>query len=173
MVTTSLPLKVKTSYTPILSVDLVMRHAKAVGASRLTELDQMVYSCFSSLKTMGLNPDVLVGISNLETDHWRSAAWADRLNPGGIGITDSQDQMISFTNGTDAGMALGVHLMAYAFGHNNKFAKYIHLDPRFIKVHQAGFAGIAKVLGDLGNGKWATDPLYASKVAARIEEMRL
>jgi len=65
-----------------------------------------------------------------------------------------------------------VHLMAYAKGHDNRFASVLHLDVRFLAVHQAGRAGRIRTVAGLGNGNWATDPEYAAKVCARIGEMK-
>lgn len=167
----AVPLTMRAGHVPILAAERVLRHAEAVGAARMDDVAAFVRTACGELRALGINPDAILGMSCLETDHWRSRIWATRLNPGGLGVTDGHDLGYGFATGRLAALAMGVHLMAYAKGHDNRLAPYIHLDPRFAAVHAAGFAGSARTLAGLGNGKWASDPDYKVKVAARIEEM--
>jgi len=138
---------------------------------RAYELDRFVNAVFINGRALGLNPDVMLGMSNLETDRWRSSRWSTGLNPAGLGATDDGAVGNGFPDGKTAALAMGVHLMAYGRGHDNDFAQHLHLDTRFLAVHQAGRAGRIRTVAGLGNGNWATDPLYAAKVCARIQEM--
>lgn len=171
IVPSSVPLMLRRGYVPHLTAAGVLAHAEGVGAARMDDVRRFVGTCFGELRELGVNPDALAGMSNLETDRWRSPIWRQRLNPGGLGVTDDADHGYGFANGRLAALAMGVHLMAYAKGHDNRFAPLIHLDARFAAVHQAGFAGSAKTLAGLGNGKWASDPDYKHKVVRRIAEM--
>jgi hypothetical protein len=48
---------------------------------------------------------------------------------------------------------------------------YARVDPRYLAVFDAGFAGTVHALGDLGNGRWATDPNYAALIAAKANQI--
>lgn len=113
-----------------------------------------------------------------ETGRFTSKWWTERLNPAGIGITGDatqNEQSHTWKNGTEAARAHVVHMMAYT-GHYGglpaeTIADLMDLDPRFDAVNAAGYAGTVRTLGDLGNGKWATDPQYADKIAARANQI--
>lgn len=167
----TLPLVVGPNYRPVLKPEMAQALARRLGAVRVDQVDALTAELYRLGTTYGYNPDILLGMTNLETDTWRSPHWKEGLNPGGIGVTDQHDFKIAFASGVEAARAMVVHFLAYAAGHDNRFAPYIVLDPRFIEVHKAGFAGVAKTLADFGNGRWATDPLYAQKVAGRIRDL--
>ena len=128
-------------------------------------------SAFGECRDRGVNPDVLVGMSHLETGGWTSMRWRDHGNPGGIGATDDGAIGHSFPDGLIAARAMAVHLVAYARGRDDRIADWIPLDPRYSAVEAAGFADSVRTLAGLGNGKWATDPRYDRKVASRIEQL--
>lgn len=165
-----LPLRVPSGYTPILTPDHVMAFAQQHGSKRVEHVRMLLDVWFGDGLKWGYNPDILAGQSCLETDTWRSPQWVDNLNPGGIGVTDQFDFGLLWKSGTDSGRAMLVHFMAYAKGHDNRMAPWIDLDPRFVSVHKAGWASIARFLSHL-SGKWATDLLYGQKVAGRIDDM--
>jgi len=168
----TVPIFLRSTTVPHLTLEAVQRFIGERAVLRAYELDRFVNAVFGECKALGLNPDVMLGMSNLETDRWRSNRWSTGLNPAGLGATDDGAVGNGFPDGKTAALAMGVHLMAYAKGHNNKFAAHLHLDTRFLAVHVAGRAGRIRTVAGLGNGNWATDPDYAAKVCARIEEMR-
>lgn len=105
-----------------------------------------------------------------ETADFTSSWFRTRLNPAGIGITgDPAQDAASHTwkSGTEAARAHVVHMWAYAKGSiqlGHPLREYVDDDPRYPNVFDAGFAGTVRTLGDLGNGKWATDPNYAPQI---------
>lgn len=105
--------------------------------------------------------------------------WEERRNPAGIGITGdpAQDEASgTWATGTDSARAVVVHMCAYT-GQYTTFpgeevpADYVDLDPRWNAVFDAGYAGTVRVLGDLGNGRWAVDPGYAVKIRDRANQI--
>jgi len=168
----TIPIFLRPTAVPHLTLEGVQGFMAERTVLRAYELDRFVNTVFHECRALGLNPDVMLGMSNLETDRWRSNRWNTNLNPAGLGSTDDGAWGNGFPDGRTAALAMGVHLMAYARGHDNDFAKIIHLDTRFLAVHMAGRAGRIRTVAGLGNGNWATDPDYAAKVCARVEEMR-
>jgi len=166
------PIFLRPTTVPHLTLESVQRFIGERAVLRAYELDRFVNAVFAECKGLGLNPDVMLGMSNLETDRWRSSRWSTGLNPAGLGATDDGAVGNGFPDGRTAALAMAVHLMAYAKGHDNHFAKHIHLDTRFLAVHMAGRAGRIRTVAGLGNGNHAVDPDYAAKVCARIGEMR-
>lgn len=108
----------------------------------------------------------------LETGRGTSAHWADRLNPGGIGVTDAWDAGLGWTSGADAAGAMMAHLSAYVRGYDHALWKCIRLDPRYTAPLVAGYGASVTTLADLGNGRWATDPQYAGKAAGHVAALR-
>jgi len=171
MLPSDIPLRHSPSSPPLLTLAGCLDFISHLEVERQEEVKAFLAATFT-MRKLGLNPDVLVGMSALETGYWSSERWQISLNPGGIGATDDGAWGTTFPNGSLAAKAMAVHLMAYARGHDNRLAHYIHLDPRFVKVHEAGLANSAKTLAGLGSGKWATDPFYPEKVLARILEVK-
>jgi len=167
----AIPIFLRPTTVPHLTLGSVQRFIEGRTVLRAYELDRFVNAVFANCRALGLNPDVMLGMSNLETDRWRSARWSTGLNPAGLGATDDGAAGNGFPDGRTAALAMGVHLMAYARGHDNDFAKVLHLDTRFLAVHMAGRAGRIRTVAGLGNGNWATDLEYPTKVCARIQEM--
>lgn len=96
-----------------------------------------------------------------------SDIWNARLNPGGIGVTDSHDEMIGFENGKDAADAYMAHLFTYVLGADyNILGVTRKKDPRYQPVADAGWVGTVKTLNDL-KGKWFTSKLGAVNSAIR------
>jgi hypothetical protein len=149
-------------------------YAGKQGARNLTALDTFLIQLANNAHAYGLSFDVMVAMSLLETDTWRARHWVDHLNPGSIGITDIQDFGYDWDDGVEAAHAMTVHFSVYAVGFDWRMMrdKIIQHDPRYLAVFEAGFAGTCKTLADLGNGKWASDPKYAQKVAARYDLLR-
>jgi len=103
-----------------------------------------------------------------ETACGTSAAWINEGNPAGIGIMDdgSRESMI-YTSGEAAARAQMVHLYAYTIGRiptSAELYNYINLDPRYDNVFSANWGGTVKRIEQFGNGKWASNPTYASQI---------
>lgn len=110
-----------------------------------------------------------------ETAGFTSDWWTERLNPAGIGITGDPAQNAAshtWANGTDAARAHVAHMWAYVEGTTGDAVSnaYKGYDPRFQNVFDAGYDGTVRTLNDL-TGKWATDPRYAEKIAAKANQI--
>jgi N-acetylmuramoyl-L-alanine amidase len=150
--------------------------AAGAGAGRPTEFWTYVTEVYRLAPLVGLDPAVVVAQSALETGWWQSPAWADRLNPAGIGITGPDVAGPSWASGTEAARAHLVHLYLYATGPipaDHPLAPFIPLDPRYNAALAAGRAGSTPTIGDLA-GRWATDPEYGwsiARVGTRVFQM--
>lgn len=131
---------------------------------------------FRLCKLVGFDPAILFAQAAHETADFSSHWWQARRNVAGIGITgDTAQNEASHTwkNGIEAARAHVVHMCAYVFGNITheeprvELLPYMNLDPRWNAVFDAGFMGTVHILGDLGSGKWATDPNYAPQIAAK------
>jgi N-acetylmuramoyl-L-alanine amidase len=141
--------------------------ALRAGARRPEEVRAYVMEVYRLAPLVGIDPAIVVAQSAHETGWWQSPAWADDLNPAGIGITGPDVASPSWENGVAAARAHLVHLFLYAVGPippGHPLAPYIPLDPRYEAALAAGRAGSAGSLADL-TGRWATDPDYAGRVA--------
>lgn len=145
------------------------------------ELGDYIREVYRLAPLVGIDPAIVVSQSALETDNWRSEAWVKRRNPAGIGILGdpgkpSEDLGYEWKDGADAARAQIVHLYAYCkgaiFPNDPNIGAFIDLDPRYSAVFETFGYGkvIARTIRDL-TGKWATDPLYAEKIAKRGNEL--
>ena len=145
---------------------------------RVAYLKELVRLC----KLVDFDWRILYAQAWHETAGFTSRWWTERLNPAGIGITGDPAQNAAshtWANGTDAARAHVVHLALYVFGETVTWSPAVasalddwtNFDPRLQAVSDAGFAGTVRFLRDLGNGRWATDPNYAEKIAARANEI--
>lgn len=171
-ITTDSPILGTGSGVVIIPNEAQRKDELAAYQTELTRLSKMV----------GFNEDILIAQSAHETANWTSHWWIERLNPAGIGITGDPVQNAAsptYATGQDAARAHTVHFALYVYGSPVKWSpavrgalyQYRSLDPRFNDVALAGFGGSVKVLGDLGNGKWAVDPKYAEKIAAKANAL--
>jgi len=140
------------------------------------DVREYVTEVYRLAAVVGLNPDLLVAQGAHETDDWTSHWWKAERNPAGIGIfDDGSTQRIAYATGTDAARAQVVHMAVYALGVATyawlELSQYKHLDPRLQAVYESGFAGSARVIGDLGSGRWATDTRYAAKIVAKANRI--
>lgn len=146
-------------------------------AKRMPDLLAYIQELYRLCKLVGFDYRILVAQAWLETDGFTSKWWTERLNPAGIGITgdpEQNDESHTWGNGIEAARAHVVHMAAYVYGQRagwptavyQAINQYTGLDPRLLAVTTSGLAGTVRTLGDLGNGKWATDPRYAQKIAA-------
>lgn len=147
-------------------------YARARGARRLEEVDAFIDELWRLGDGAGYDPAVVFAQFCDETGTGTSLAWATRLNPGGIGITDGFDAGIGFRSGAEAARAMLVHLSAYVRGYDHAFWPFIALDPRYLEPLKKGWGGTVRRLADLGNGKWATNPAYARQIAAHLATIR-
>lgn len=127
---------------------------------------------------VGFDFRILAAQSAHETDNWTSHYWTERRNPAGIGITGDpaqNEESHTWANGTEAAQAHVVHMCAYTGSFHVDSEEipydYVELDPRYKAVFDAGFADTVEALGDLGNGRWATDPTYATQIAAKANQI--
>ncbi len=121
---------------------------------------------------VGIDPAIVIAQSAEETGNWTSDPWRNHLNPAGIGITDGQDFGYVWKDGTDAARGQIVHLWLYAAYEDAMeptpilLRGFFALDPRVAALMEAGWNGTIRTIRDL-TGKWATDPAYHDKIAAR------
>ena len=94
-------------------------------------------------------------------------------NFAGIGATDSGGAAAQFADAQTGVRAQIQHLIAYADPNASCTMPPLHnpcVDPRFDLVSPHGKAD---TWNEMGNGNWATDPNYASKVIAIYNRMRV
>jgi hypothetical protein len=167
-----------TGSTPIIGEgkgdpDKIADWAIANGAQRPDELRDYLDTVYRMAPALGLNPDVVVGQSHLETGGWNSLWWNTRLNPAGIGVTgDARQDAISrvFSNGEAAALGHMLHLYLYTVGDDIPSGFSVNDDPRRMEAIDAGYVGFADVLDNLTN-TWAVDDQYGAKIAARLNLM--
>lgn len=142
---------------------------------------------------VGIDPALLFAQAAHETADFSSAWWQYRRNPAGIGITGDPDQNAAshiWKNGTEAARAHVTHMALYVYGdwdeiHGLSFRAPSAGEPwvsitkalgssedylRFDAIWKAGYLRSVKTLADL-TGKWATDPRYAEKIAAKANSI--
>jgi hypothetical protein len=94
-------------------------------------------------------------------------------NFAGLGATDSGGAAAQFANAQTGVRAQIQHLIAYADPNARCTVPPLHnacVDPRFDLVSPHGKAD---AWNQMGNGNWATDPNYASKVIAVYNRIRV
>lgn len=118
---------------------------------------------------VGIDPALLFAQAAHETADFSSVWWLNRRNPAGLGITGDPEQNADsqiWKNGTDAARGHVVHMAVYVGQGTRNLWDYWELDQRRDDALDAGYFAIARTLADL-TGKWATDPRYAEKIAAK------
>src|SRR5690606_7964013 len=145
--------------------------AERRGAKRLDYLRTYLESLYHFADQLGINADILVAQADLETGNrqtgvgfqdWR---WTDEGNPAGIGIVDGKKDGGHIFVATEAAQVHVTHMACY-LGITPP-QSWIDLDFRWQAATDAGFFGAVTNVEDLGNGKWASDPKYASKILER------
>lgn len=148
------------------SADAAFETARKRGCQRLDFTKDYLKALYADGVKLGLDPDVLVAQWSLETGDGTSSAWTEQGNPGGLGIFDDGTNLgLSFTP-ANAARAHVTHMARY-LGTDNVPADWIPTDVRWNAVADAGYVGSVSTTDDLGNGHWATDPDYASKLRSR------
>jgi hypothetical protein len=95
-----------------------------------------------------------------------SDIYRERLNIGGLGVTDGGDEMLTFTDPIEAADAYMAHLFTYVLGDRFDVLDVTKDDdPRFAVTPRA-WRGSVKTLQDL-QGKWFTNPQGAINSANR------
>lgn len=136
----------------------------AWGTARVADTEAYIAEVFRLAPAVGIDPSVVIAQWHLESDSGRSSHWREKLNPGGIGVTDGGDVSIDYRTGASAARGQLLHLWAYATTARVPavLTPYMALDPRFKLVRR----GAAPTIQGL-QGRWATDPNYAAKLCAR------
>lgn len=142
---------------------------------RRDEAEACVAETYRLCPLVGLDAAVAVARMGDETGDREGPAvfvsdvWANRLNAGGLGVTDGGDLGYGFANGVAAARAVVVHLARYAIPPDDDawevLRPYVGLDPRFDAVPPA-WRGTVSTLADL-QGKWFSLPQGATNSAAR------
>lgn len=160
------------------SAEQAMAYAFLHGAKRYDDVIAYTEELERLCRLTGLSFPILFAQAAHETANFTSHFWEAELNPAGIGkFDDGSSQSIVYRNGAEAARAHVVHMVAYVYGNvsgdpmRQELLPYMRLDPRWNAVIDADFAGTVDILGDLGNGKWATDPQYAQKIAAKANQL--
>lgn len=144
---------------PVSTADAVFLAATAKGAERPDFLRDYLDTVYTIAPIVSLSPDWIVSQSSHETGFFTSAAWA-RGNPAGIGITDSVDHGYDFATGAAAAKAQMTHLWGYVYGTSVPPLLSTANDPRWEALRSSGRMGSVTTVDDLGNGNWASDPIY-------------
>ncbi|MEA2531513.1 MAG: Mannosyl-glycoprotein endo-beta-N-acetylglucosaminidase, partial [Thermomicrobiales bacterium] len=150
-------------------VDAVLAFADAQGALRRNDVEAYVREVFRLAPEVGLDPAILAAQSAEETGNWTSDIWQNRLNPAGIGITDTAAVGLTYDDGVDAAHAQIVHAFVYTVGRipeGHLLAPFISRDPRYQAVLDGQLDGKVRTILDL-TGKWATDPDYHDEIVSR------
>lgn len=138
-------------------------------------LEDFVQMYIDEGKAEGVRPEIAFAQMLVETGYLRFGGQVSisQFNFAGIGATDGGAAGQSFaadygdnSNGIRMGIRAQIqHLKAYASSENLVNAC---VDPRFHLVTRSS----ATRIGDLGNGKWATDSAYAGKIINKLEAMQ-
>ncbi|HVL25232.1 MAG TPA: N-acetylmuramoyl-L-alanine amidase [Thermomicrobiales bacterium] len=148
------------------SADAACATAKARGARQLDFTRDYFVALYQDAAARGIDADVLVAQWSLETGDGTSEHWQEEGNPAGLGVFDDGSHLgLAFSPRT-AARAHVTHMARY-LGMGAMPADWIATDARWQAVADAGFVGAVTTTADLGNGRWATDPDYASKLRSR------
>ncbi|MFV0466067.1 MAG: N-acetylmuramoyl-L-alanine amidase [Lachnospiraceae bacterium] len=134
------------------------------GAATIEEFIAIV---MEEAEAEGVRAEVLFAQVAVETGYLKFGGQvkAEQCNFGGIGATDNGAAGATFASVRIGLRAQVQHLKAYA---SKEALNQTCVDPRFKYVTR----GSAVYVQNLGNGKWATDPLYSIKLMACIGKMK-
>ena len=165
------------------SIYTAHRFAMETNAQPARDIERYLDEVFRLAPLVGIDPAIVVAQSALETGNWTSEAWVKRRNPAGIGILGDPggpdtDLGYAWKNGTDAARAQIIHLAVYRWGGATAWPDdvwkvlggFAELDPRFFAVLNKKLGGTVRTIRDL-NGKWATVPDYADRIAKRGNDL--
>ncbi|HEV2074212.1 MAG TPA: glucosaminidase domain-containing protein [Thermomicrobiales bacterium] len=148
------------------SADAAFAAARKRGCQRLDFTRDYFTALYRDAATLGIDADVLVGQWSLETGDGTSTYWIEDGNPGGLAAFDDGSNWGLTFSPEKAARAHAVHMARY-LGSTNVPDDWIATDARWQAVADAGYVGTVTTTDDLGNGRWATDPQYASKLRSR------
>lgn len=148
------------------SADAAFAAARKRGCQRLDFTRDYFTALYRDAATLGIDADVLVGQWSLETGDGTSTYWIEDGNPGGLAAFDDGSNWGLTFSPEKAARAHAVHMARY-LGSTNVPDDWIATDARWQAVADAGYVGTVTTSDDLGNGRWATDPQYASKLRSR------
>jgi hypothetical protein len=148
------------------SATAAFEKAVARGAQRPDFTRDYFVALFEDAAARGIDADVLVAQWSLETGDGTSDYWVRDGNPAGLAAFDDGSNWGLTFSPQKAARAHVVHMCAY-LGLTDVPPDWIATDARWQAVAEAGYVGTVTATADLGNGRWATDPDYASKVRSR------
>jgi hypothetical protein len=122
----------------------------------------------SDAAASGVNGDFVAAEIAVETGWWTSDRATRANNPSGLGATDDGAWGQTFDTPAAGIRATFAHWLSYIYGAANTWSAY---DPRWGAVQTSPHFGRARVVGDVGNGLWATDPAYADTILRVAAEM--
>lgn len=139
---------------------------KDKGAKNIDKFCEIV---LDECKKEGVKAEVVFAQICLETGYLQFGGQvkAEQCNFSGLGATDDGAAGATFSNVRIGIRAQVQHLKGYA---STESLKQACVDPRFIYLSSR--RGTAKYVQNLGNGNWATDPDYASKLMNLINQMK-
>ena len=140
--------------------------AKQRGAVRLDFTRDYFAALYADAKTLGINADALVAQWDLETGAGTSTYWIHDGNPAGLAAFDDGSNWGLTFSPEKAARAHVTHMARY-LGLDDVPADWIKSDARWDAAGK--FAGTVSTTADLGNGRWATDKDYGSKLKQRYE----
>lgn len=136
------------------------------GASTIEEFCQIV---LEESEAEGVRAEVIFAQICLETGYlsFGYQVSAEQCNFAGLGATDDGAAGATFADVRTGIRAQVQHMKGYA---STEPLNNICVDPRFSLLGSR--RGSAPYVEKLGNGNWATDPLYAPKLKLLIQRMR-
>lgn len=139
---------------------------KEKGAKNIEKFCEII---LDECKKEGVKAEVIFAQVCLETGYLQFGGQvsAEQCNFCGLGATDDGAAGATFANVRTGIRAQIQHLKGYAS--KDKLNQKC-VDPRFIYLTFR--RGTAKYVQNLGNGNWATDPLYAPKLMNLIQNMK-
>lgn len=139
---------------------------KDKGAKNIEQFCEIV---LDESEKEGVRAEVIFAQICLETGYlsFRGQVRAEQCNFSGLGATDDGASGATFPNVRTGIRAQVQHLKGYA---SKDPLNQVCVDPRFIYL--ASRRGTTKYVQNLGNGNWATDPNYATKLMNLIKAMK-
>lgn len=136
------------------------------GAKNLDFLRAYLNRLYQRGRETAINSDLAVAQADLETGAFTSARYVEDGNVAGFGVFDdgtNEGHQFTAERAADGHLA---HLGLYA-GKKDIPADMIEADARWDAAIAEKKFGVAHTSDDLGNGNWATDPIYNTKLPVR------
>jgi hypothetical protein len=132
------------------------------------EIEEFVYGIAAACALFGVAFDIRFAQAMVETNNGRYGGQVQvgQKNIGGIGATDDGRPGLSNPTWERAGLVFVAHSLAWANDERGKAS------PRYGLVQEkARRTGFAATFRDLGNGRWATDPIYGDTIDGRYADI--